>query len=63
MEETAPSSLLAQEGLPLPVQDGVGLVICTGSVKEIRRLITGSVTNTVSIKTGTIRKMARLEFS
>ena len=34
MEETAPSKLLAQEGLPPPVQDGVGPANCTGSVKE-----------------------------
>ena len=56
MEEIVPSSLPAQEGLPPPVRDGVGLVICIGSVKEIRQLITGSVTNTVSIQTGTVRK-------
>ena len=34
MEETAPSSLPAQEGLPLLVQDGVSLAIYTDSVKE-----------------------------
>ena len=34
MEETAPLWLLAQEGLPPPVQDGVGQANCTGSVKE-----------------------------
>ena len=58
MEEIPPSRLLAQEGLPPLVRDGVGLVICTGSVKEIRQLITGSVTNTVSIQTSIVRKMA-----
>ena len=34
MEETAPSKLLAQEGLPPPAQDRVGQANCTGSVKE-----------------------------
>ena len=34
MEETAPSRLLAQEGLPPPAQDGVGQANCTGSIKE-----------------------------
>ena len=34
MEETAPLWFLAQEGFPPPVQGGVGLANCTGSVEE-----------------------------
>ena len=53
MEETAPLRLLAQEGLPPPVQDGECLANGTGSVKKDGQMITGSVTKTVSIQTGT----------